>query len=179
MLSARPPHKEQLGADIEHRLAMLDIALKDHPRMVSDDFEVRREQLSYTIDTLEHFRRTNPDSSIVLIVGSDIMPSFHLWHRYQEILDNAHLIVMHRAGYPVEVSEVLKSSVTDDFMDLKQCQNGKVFIFQALQIPISSTKVRDALNKQQNVQQWLNPAVHEYIEKHGLYQTTNNIDESV
>jgi len=173
MLSARPPHKEELGANIEHRLAMLDIALEDHPGMVSDDFEARREQLSYTIDTLEHFRRINPDSSIVLIVGSDIMPSFHLWHRYQEILDNAHMIVMHRAGYPVNVSDVLKDSVTDDFSELKQQKSGSVFIFPALQIAVSSTKVREALNKHQNVQQWLNPAVYDYIKANGLYQAVS------
>jgi len=173
MLSGRPPHKDQLGANIDQRLAMLDIALNSHKNMRSDDFEARRAQLSYTIDTLEHFRRNNPDSSIVLIVGSDIMPSFHLWHRYAEILDFAHMIVMHRAGYPVEVADVLKSAVVSDSEQLAKCPNGKVIVFPALQVAVSSTKVRQAIAKNEDVQQWLDPAVYDYIKTHGLYQAVS------
>lgn len=170
VLSAQPPHKNQPQASIEQRMAMLDLALSDYPNMHSDDVEVRRDQASYTIDTLLHFRELNPQANILLIVGSDIMQSFHLWHRYADILDVANLIVMHRAGYENDVNAALEDYVNGDWSKVRNSAYGNVFVYAAPPIPISATKVRNAITAAQDVSQFLHPHVDNYIQQHQLYQ---------
>ena len=42
VLSARPPHKNQVTADVSHRYNMLQIALQDDPTYIADDTEILR-----------------------------------------------------------------------------------------------------------------------------------------
>ncbi len=169
VLSAQPPHREQPQASIEQRLSMLEIALVDFPNMVSDDIEVRRDKASYTIDTLIHFRQSYPEASINLIVGSDIMASFNSWHRYEEILNVANIIVMHRAGYPNDINPVLQDAITEDWSEVIKTAFGNVFVYAAPPVPISATQIRKAIAKASDVQDSLNPDVYEFIQQNHLY----------
>ncbi|MBR4224061.1 MAG: nicotinate-nicotinamide nucleotide adenylyltransferase, partial [Oscillospiraceae bacterium] len=49
------------------------------------DMELKREDVSYTVDTLEELHRTCPDS-YVLAVGSDSLRTLPLWHRAEDIV---------------------------------------------------------------------------------------------
>ncbi len=150
-------------------MAMLEIALNDYPNMVSDDVEVRRDNVSYTIDTLLHFRQEFPQANILLIVGSDVMGSFHQWHRFDEILDVANLIVMHRAGYSVEVNFALKDFVLEDWPIVQNSTHGNVFVYAAPQVLISATKIRHAIVNSEAVDALLHPEVVNYIDQNQLY----------
>jgi nicotinate-nucleotide adenylyltransferase len=154
---------------------MLDLALEKFPNMVSDDVEVLRQKASYTIDTLEHFRDQDPQVSIVLIIGSDIMSSFHRWHRYEDILNVANIVVMNRAGYEHEPAAVLKKFVTQNWEDLRNGAHGHVMLYPAPAIPISATKVREVLASQlpdgkHDLDHWLNPKVLTFIQQNDLYK---------
>ena len=169
VLSAQPPHKDQPSTTVAQRMAMLELVLDEYPDMISDDIEVRRDQASYTIDTLLHFRQEFPDANILLIVGSDIMASFHHWHRFDEILDVANLIVMHRAGYNIEVNSVLKDFVVDDWSTVHDSLHGNVFVYAAPPVPISSTQIRQAIALAENMDELLHPKVTNYIQQNQLY----------
>lgn len=174
VLSAQPPHRNQPQATIEQRLAMLDLALEDFPNMVSDDIEVRREKTSYTIDTLEYFREHNPNASIVLIVGSDIIKSFHHWHRYADILTVANIIVMYRAGYDNKLSSELTPFETNDWTMLRNQACGHIMLYPAPVISISATQIRNAFANASSdqAQEWLDPKVLRYIEQNKIYIET-------
>lgn len=176
VLSAQPPHRENPQATIEQRLTMLDIALKDFLDMISDDIEARRNGASYTIDTLIYFRQKHPEASINLIVGSDIMASFHRWHRYDEILNVTNIIVMHRAGYSNEINPALQTFVTDDWSDLRKSAFGHVFVYAAPPIPISATQIRQAVANASDVSDSLNPSVYEFIQQSHLYVPAKTAD---
>ena len=159
-------------------MAMLGIALDDFPAMVSDDIEVRRDQLSYTIDTLIHFRSEFPDANIILIVGNDIMESFHQWHRYDEILTIANMIVMHRAGYQNEINPAIQRFLNDDWSDVRSSAFGNAFVYAAPPVPISATKVRRAIAHVEDVSQFLHPKVNEFIQQNQLYGFAQNHQKS-
>lgn len=178
VLSARPPHRGQTGATIEQRLAMLELALADYSTMVCDDIEAKRNRPSYTIETLEYFRAEFSDSSLILIVGSDIVQTFDQWHRYREILDFAHIIVMQRAGYDSEVTGYLAPYVSEDFIELRQMKAGKVFIYPAPQVAISATKIRTKIAEQKDVSELLSPEVQQYIEQNQLYHVTHKTNST-
>lgn len=156
-------------------MAMLDIALLDYPQMVSDDIEVRRDQASYTIDTVLHFRQEFPDANIILIVGSDIMATFHQWHRFDEILSSANLVVMHRAGYSIKVNAALTEFVTNDWSAVQNSPHGNVFVYAAPPIPISATKIRHAIAMSEDVSEFLHPEIESFIEKNQLYDFTRSV----
>ena len=169
VLSAQPPHKDEPSASINQRMTMLEIALDDYPNMDSDDIEVRRNKASYTIDTLLYFRQEFPQANLLLIVGSDVMTSFHQWHRFDEILDVANLIVMHRAGYSVEINSTLKGFVSEDWSIIQNSTHGNVFVYSAPQVLISATKIRHAIANSEAVDALLHPKVVDYIEQNQLY----------
>ncbi|HSG67622.1 MAG TPA: nicotinate (nicotinamide) nucleotide adenylyltransferase, partial [Bacteroidales bacterium] len=85
VVSPHNPLKEKnsLLADY-HRLAMVNIAVEDEPRMRSCNIEFKLSQPSYTIDTLTYLSEKHPERQFVLIGGTDILPSFHKWKNYQE-----------------------------------------------------------------------------------------------
>jgi len=174
ILSAQPPHRDQPQATIEQRLTMLDIALQDYPNMISDDVEVRSDKASYTIETLIHFRQKYPKASINLIVGSDIMQSFHHWHRDEDILKFANIIVMHRAGYSNDVNPKLLNYVTENMADLKSSAFGHVFVYAAPPVPISATQIRQAIANMDDVSDSLHSEVHEFIQQNNLYVSAHH-----
>jgi len=173
VLSAKPPHRDQPSGSIEQRLQMLDMALADYPGMISDDIEVRRNKASYTFDTLQQYREQHPKANLILIVGSDIMKSFHKWYRADEILGLANLIVMHRAGYSNLVNPLINNYQTDDWSVVKSSTHGHVFVYPAPAVPISATKVRQAVANNEDVSQFLHPKVNEFIQQNQLYSFSN------
>ena len=87
-----PPHKESPDlAPSQHRLAMCRLAAEGHPFLEVDDLEIRRRGRSYTIDTVEELGRREPGRELVLIVGSDMLLTFHQWRRWREILERVTL----------------------------------------------------------------------------------------
>ena len=51
---------------------------------------------NYTVLTLEMLARENPSAVLYLAIGSDMLLSFEGWHRWQDILRLAHLVVTSR-----------------------------------------------------------------------------------
>jgi nicotinate-nucleotide adenylyltransferase len=94
-----PPHRGTTFADAELRYRMVDVAIAEQAGFVSDDRELRRGGLSYSIDTLMGLREEFPDRSLGLIVGMDAFLGLAQWHRWDEILDVAHIVVAHRPGW--------------------------------------------------------------------------------
>jgi len=59
---------------------------------------VNRPGPSYTVETLESLRAESAARPLGLIVGMDAFIAIDSWHRSQDILSLAHIIVAHRPG---------------------------------------------------------------------------------
>lgn len=166
--TARPPHKtgRQL-ASATARYTMVELALLHEEGLQADDFEMQGESASYTIDTLEHFRRRQPDIDVVLFVGSDAFLSLMTWHRWQDILSAAQVAVLMRPG-----------AADDDFEKrlappLRQAlDDGRaVLVPPGPRIDISSSRLRQLLaDGNAEVEQWVPQLVLDYIHKYELYR---------
>ena len=100
--NAQPPHKSESElASAEHRLAMTRAITKDDPGFHVSDIEIRREGISYTIDTVRALQDEYPNTRFALIIGSDSLDSFASWHRPDEIASRLPIIVYKRPG-PIE-----------------------------------------------------------------------------
>jgi nicotinate-nucleotide adenylyltransferase len=81
----------------QDRLAMLAASVPGDPRLIIDDCEIRREGVSYTVDTLaDIIRRYRPEGRPGLILGDDLARDFPRWKNAEEITRMADIIVARR-----------------------------------------------------------------------------------
>lgn len=101
-----PPHRPQPEANSVQRKHMLELAIADKPLFTLDERELKRNAPSYTAQTLKEWRQEQgPDVPLAFIIGQDSLLTFPTWYEYETILDNAHLIVCRRPGYPLEMAQ--------------------------------------------------------------------------
>ncbi|MFT7228603.1 MAG: nicotinate-nucleotide adenylyltransferase, partial [Methylophilaceae bacterium] len=123
--SANPPHKDNVMVSVEHRSAMVKLAIADNPLFSLDELELNREGSSYTIDTLVSLRESlGQGTSLCLMMGSDAFVNLNTWYRWQELLDYAHIVLVQRPSaqpqeaLPTEVEALLRDHYTDQHADL-------------------------------------------------------------
>lgn len=153
-LSPRNPLKKasDLQPDMK-RLQMLSIAAKGAKNIDICDIELTMPRPSYTINTLDLLAERYPNLRFKLIIGSDNWRIFEQWREPQRILDQYGVIVYLRPGYPVDDIHIAGLEVA-----------------QAPMIDLSSTFIRDAIAKGQNMNYFLPTGVYKYIIDNRLYQ---------
>ena len=158
--SGNPPHRPPAHVEDQHRLAMLQRAVEPVANLVVDEREILRSQRSYTIDTLESVQADYPAARLVLIIGMDQFCVFDTWHRWQQILQMAELIVMERPGEAL--NDVGRGMLArPDSMSIQLCA--------VTQLAISSSRIRHDLQQQMEIYCLVPYAVQTYIHKHNLY----------
>jgi len=79
------------------RLEMIAASVAGDPRLTVDNCELRREGISYTVDTVKDIiNRYMPDGKPGLLIGDDLADDFPKWNRSEEILEIADIIIARR-----------------------------------------------------------------------------------
>jgi nicotinate-nucleotide adenylyltransferase len=171
--TGNPPHRESTQADAAQRLAMVRAAVADQPGFTVDDREVRRTGLSYSVDTLTELRAEFPHRSLCLLLGMDAFLGLPNWHRWQEILELAHVVVAHRPGWkaPTQgpLGEVMVDRGTGAIRDLHGSQAGKIYVHAVTQLEISSTELRQMLVAGGDPRYLVPDSVREVVRQLGCY----------
>ena len=171
-----PPHRPQPEATSEQRKEMLALAIADKPLFQLDERELRRDTPSYTSQTLQEWRaERGPTQPLGFIIGQDSLLNFPSWHQYETILQNSHLIVCRRPGYPLTMKEEqhqawLDAHLTNDVEDLHPLPAGKIYLAETPWFDISATLIRERLQQDLSCDDMLPAPVLNYIHQHGLYQ---------
>lgn len=169
----RPPHRAEPSANSEQRLRMLELAIADEPGLTIDAREIRRDGPSYTIDTLAQLRaEVGAACRLYLVVGMDAFSTLDSWHRWRELLDFAHIVVMHRPENAMLGRGVVAELLRERRVDVEQLQekpSGSIAIVQLTPLPISATAIRGLIRAQRSPRYLLPDAVWEFIREHGLY----------
>lgn len=154
--SHRPPHKDADAlADADHRLEMTRRATAANPNFEVLDLEVRRDGVSYTVQTLRTLQERHPDYTFRLIIGSDSLRHFGSWHCPDEIAERAPLIVYKRPG--------AISSIADP------AYSNHVHFADAPLLEVSGTEVRARRRSGRSIRYLVPTSVRTYIEEHDLY----------
>lgn len=158
-----PPHKNIAdNVSDEDRLNMCRIAVSQIPHTEVSDYEIRKNDISYTVNTLRDFKLMYPDDELYFVMGSDMLLSFREWKDYKEILLLACLIVIPREK---EIYKKLK-----EFSDRLISDGGKVVIVDAEPFVISSTEIREKIKSNCNkINFYLPQDVVNYIKKKNIY----------
>ncbi len=173
VLSARPPHKDQISADIEHRFNMMKMAMSDMPNYIADDSEIKRLDKSYTIETIESLQASREDAQIYVIIGGDSLLNLPSWHRYSELIEMVNWVVMNRPGFPLNLDQELQQRLVAKPEDIRACPGGKIWVFEQPEFAISSTQLRAELSDPKSdklSKEFLPKAVFTYIQEQQLYK---------
>jgi nicotinate-nucleotide adenylyltransferase len=180
--SATPPLKD--GPSItpcEHRERMVRVAIEGNPGFAFSDVENRREGFSYTVDTIGYFRETfGKELEIYFIMGQDAFDDIQRWKSWRRLLTLCHFIVMTRPGWRRgALHNALPSDYAGRFAYDRRVRgyrgpSGNYIFFTAVtQLDIESTDIRKRVRSGRSIRYLVPDTVREYIERHGLYKTSD------
>jgi nicotinate-nucleotide adenylyltransferase len=170
-----PPHRPQPLATPQQRVAMLQAAIAQRPMFSIDERELHRPGPSYTLDTLVSMRAGLTGKSLVLLVGMDAFRGLATWHRWRELLDYCHMVVMTRPGAVLpergELADFVGLRRVQDAGKLQTRASGRLLFLTVSQLEISATGIRTQLAAGRDASFLLPDSVLEIIRKEGLYMT--------
>ncbi len=137
----------------EHRCAMVEGAMAHlGPLATVDRIEEVRGGASYTIDTVKALMKRDGDFQPVLIVGADVWPTRHEWHRWDELASLVEFQVIGRTGVPDPPDREPPCHMPD----------------------ISSSDIRSRVGRGMPLSHLVPPSVEALIRTHGLYASPDD-----
>ncbi|EAQ97201.1 nicotinate-nucleotide adenylyltransferase [Congregibacter litoralis KT71] len=173
MPAAEPPHRASPEVSAADRATMVERAIAGEPRFRCDRRELERHGPSYTVASLEELRgELGRERGICLIMGCDALLGLPQWHRWEALLDLAHLVIIARPGwvFPEEgvVAELLEEHGSSSDA-LHTMPAGKIVTQTLRPQDISATNIRALLQSGLSARYLLPESVLAYIAERGLY----------
>lgn len=165
-----PAHRDAPDVNAEMRIEMLRIAASEIPGFAVDRRELDRDGPSYMVDTLRSLRAEYPETGLILFIGADAFLGLERWHRWQQLFDYAHIVVMTRPNYARPTGTTFfQQRLSDSRQDLLNQKAGRLLFQTVTALDISATAIRDMLRQGRNPKFLLPDAVIAYIRRHRLY----------
>jgi len=154
VISPQNPYKQQKSLLAEHhRYAMVQLAIEDFAGMKASTAEFKLPKPSYTYLTVAHLQSKYPDIKFSLIMGMDNLAHFHRWKNAKNIAETCGIFVYPRPN--CQEGEML-------------C-NPNVTIVDAPLMEISSSMLRQSIQKGKLLKAFFPPKVAQYIEEMHFY----------
>lgn len=172
-----PPHKKLAGdVPFDLRCRMVRLAITGNPFFELSPLEGERSGKSYSIDTIEIFRKQMPNDELFFIIGGDSFLELGLWHRHADIFRSCHLIVFERPGCIIDdpygaLPVVIRGEFGYDAESRRLSHASGHFVHfvpGALQ-DISSTEIRRLSAAGKSIDGFVPPAVAAYISQQRIY----------
>jgi nicotinate-nucleotide adenylyltransferase len=157
-----PPHKEvDEDPGPGHRLELCRRAVSGDERFEVSALEMQRDGPSYTVDTLAELLQIAPDSELYLIVGGDVAAGLGSWREPERVLALATLAIARRRG-------TSRKAIDDTLSELEGGQRAR--FFRMPRIGISSTEIRERVQRHESIRYLVPDPVASYISDHQLYE---------
>jgi len=134
----------------KNRVGMLHLALADFPVFKICEYELERNRVSYTIDTIRYFHKKYPGVDLYYMIGSDNVNDFSSWKDSDKIFDLARVVVHKRSNEEYK-------------------QKGKFLFLNSPIIEISSSVIRENIKTGKPFRSFIHPDVAAYIHRHRLF----------
>ena len=158
VVSPQNPFKDKKTLLNDHnRLDMVQLAVKNYPKMRASNVEFSLPKPSYTIDTLTYLKEKYPDYSFALIMGEDNLDSLPKWKNSEKLITDYHIIV-----YP--------RTFDGEKKDHEYLQHENISLVNAPIIELSATEIRKMIKEGKNVRPMLPPEVFDYLDGSSLYK---------
>lgn len=159
--TGNPPHKKEGLADKFDRLRMVELAVEHEAGMAVCREEIDRDGVIYTVDTLAALKRKMPDCTLTYLIGADTLRALGTWRRVETVIERCKFLVMMREGETREEVICLAGLWTQ--------RGAQIDFLDARKMDISSTQIREQIQKGLPFERLVPQAVADYIHEHGLY----------
>ncbi len=167
--AATPPHKNPAVATPQQRLDMLRLAVEGEDGLGICDLELHRTGPSYTLETILELRRLHgSDVGLSWVVGADMLADLPLWHRVDDLLQVADLVVVARPPWQEKLPEVF--AALEGRLAAAHLAKIKEVVFQTPLLDISSTEIRSRIRQGRSIRYLVPEPVRAYIERTALYR---------
>lgn len=149
------------------RLKMISLAVAHNKNFQVSDYELKRPQPSYTLETVRRFQGDYGDDTLIYwLIGADSIDELQLWYGITDLIDECNLATMSRAGCkPPNFAKF------EDIWGSDRIEKLQRNVIETSLVEISSTEIRRRLAAGRDVADMLHPAVADYIYQRGLYKS--------
>lgn len=165
--AGQPYHKHHTHTNAIHRLTMVSYAIEQDARFCVSNLDIIRQGKTYTIDTVGILKQHYPSAQLWWLMGMDNLLQLHTWKHWQNLVRQTHIAVAARSSQTLNHAPPVLQAWLGEAL-----HRGSLKILNSPQWSISSTEIRQAIQKQQfHLAQTQLPAnVWHYIQQHRLYR---------
>lgn len=154
VVSPQNPFKHQKTLLNEYdRLHLVKMAIEGSPNLKATDVEFKLPKPSYTIDTLTHLHEKYPQHQFSIVMGSDSFQNIEAWKNADQLKKNYTIYVYERPGFP-----------------LAETKSKNIIPVQAPLLQISSTHIRELIQKNKSIRFLVPDIVKEEITRNNYYK---------
>lgn len=154
--------KSKLASD-EHRYNMLKLICENEDKLEVSNIELIQDKQLYTIETLDLLKKQFGESyEIYFVMGTDNLKEVDTWNSPERLLKEYKIIVLERENDKLE--DVIQKNKL-----LEKYKKSLIKIEGIDKIFLSSTMIRDKIKNEENVEEFINTDVLEYIKNNKLY----------
>lgn len=158
----QPFKQNKKVAQDKHRLAMVALAFDGCDKAVISDYEIKKGDVSYSYETMNHLKEIYPDDELFFIMGADSFINVEKWYKGEELLTDFGFIVSSRPGYPEKVLESRIRFYMEDY-------GTKIIRLRTKMPDISSTEIRECAIEGDSFSHLVPKKVEQYINENHLY----------
>lgn len=158
----QPFKQDRRTASAEDRVAMLSLAVARSDKLEVSTYEIENQVVSYTYDTIRALSERHPEDEICFIMGSDSLMSIDTWYKGPELLKLCSFAVGLRPGND-------RQAVEEKAAALRAAYGAEITLLEELMLPVSSTQIRELVEKGEPIYGLVAPEVEVYIDEHDLY----------
>jgi nicotinate-nucleotide adenylyltransferase len=149
-------------APVEVRSRLVSAAIDSNPRFELSTVDIDRQPPYFAVDTLQRLHESEPQTSLVYLIGSDSLQELPRWHHPERIVQLAAAIgVMERPGHTADVD-----SLDQEIPGLA----AKVRPLRVPRIEISARAIRRRVSLGHSIRYLVPEGVRLLVEQEGLYR---------
>lgn len=162
--AGNPPHKNNKNiTDATIRYKIVEKAIKGESCFEISSYEVLKEGLSFTYETLEYLNEKEPDTQWYFICGVDCLMQLGSWRNVGTILESCQLAVFIRPGYEQE-------QICNQKDKIEKKYKKEILLINLPQMDISSSYIRERIEKSKNISYLVPYSVNKDIKSLNLYK---------
>ncbi len=167
MPAGKQPFKvNNIITDSKLRYDMVKTAIETYDEFSVSNYEIEKGGISFTYETLEYLKEKsaadNEEKKLFFISGADCLINIEKWKEVEKIFSLCTLVVFSR-------DKIRKEEMLERKQIIEEKYNGNIIILDLKQLEISSTEIRDRVNKHKRIDFFVPPKVAEIIYEKRLY----------
>lgn len=160
--AGNPPFNKKTGATSYERYLMTVIATLANKYFEVSDIEIKKDEKSYTINTIKELTKAYDNTEFYFITGMDAVLDLDKWQEHEELFKYLKFIAVNRAGVESE-------NAFNKIKEMREAFNGTIEILEAPMLQISSTDIRNRIKNNRSIKYLVSESVEKYIIKNKLY----------